>query len=78
MTLPDFLLARYKDREQWIPQPEVEALRRIVEPWRYGADELDWRYGVHSAAHEFVLRALALSYADHPDYDPDWRLQLGG
>jgi hypothetical protein len=47
---------------------ECEAKRRIV--------ELDWRgddSGPAQLLQEDVLRLLALSYADHPDYRQEWR-----
>jgi hypothetical protein len=42
---------------------ECEAKREIVQ----------W-YGGALAEHEPALRLLAAVYADHPDYDPSWRL----
>lgn len=36
-------------------------------------DVVDWRYGIHAAAHQVVLRLLALPYANHPDYREEWR-----
>jgi hypothetical protein len=44
---------------------ECEAKRRIVELM---SDEVE--YVVYS---DDVLRALALPYADHPDFRPEWR-----
>lgn len=55
---------------------ECEAKRRIVERWEVAYlslnyDEFDlW---VHKAA-GFTLGALALPYADHPDYRPEWAI----
>ena len=75
MSVAEFLLARYDFEDRACDQalaetganPDVfkrtradlEAKRRIVERWR----EL----------HPDVLRLLALPYADHPDYDQEWR-----
>jgi hypothetical protein len=53
---------------------ECRSKRRIVEPWSSGQDEADWRYGIHADAHEYVLRVLAEQYADHPDYDEEWKV----
>jgi hypothetical protein len=46
---------------------EVDAKRRIL-------DECGWavKNGGGSAFVLPVLRLLALPYADHPDYRPDW------
>jgi len=53
---------------------ECEAKRRIVEPWSSDPhSENNWRFGIHAAAHEVVLRFLALPWADHPDYRSEWR-----
>jgi hypothetical protein len=46
---------------------ECEAKRRIVEVARF-ADEGPAGWGYRS-----ILRLLALPYADHPDYSPEWR-----
>jgi hypothetical protein len=55
---------------------EVEAKRRIVEAFeaddnreRYGGcgDDCEWK------ALDYALRLLALPYADHPDYRPEWK-----
>ena len=43
---------------------ECEAKRRIVELWQEFAE---WPV-------EMVMYALAAIYADHPDFDPAWRL----
>ena len=55
---------------------EVEAKRRIVEAW-VRADEAAGSYpgtdaGIEMGLHE-AIALLALPYADHPDYDPDWK-----
>ncbi|PZR55239.1 hypothetical protein DNL40_02390 [Xylanimonas oleitrophica] len=54
---------------------ECEAKRRIVgvnaaPDWPQGDDRytLGWQDSAHA-----VLRALALPYASHPDYDEAWR-----
>jgi hypothetical protein len=84
LTLADFLLARIAEDEEFALRypptaaarpralAECEAKRRIVEPWAYGGQEDNWRYGVHAEAHEYVLRSLALPYVSHPDYRPEW------
>jgi hypothetical protein len=84
--LADFLLARIAEDEEFALRypptaaarpralAECEAKRRIVEPWtgEVGDDEDDWRYGIHSAAHDRILRLLALPYASRPDYRQEW------
>jgi hypothetical protein len=86
-TLTDFLLARIAEDEATIPSldcrcgtdgvPEVaslpdcpdrivaecEAKRRIVDLTQHGCGD----------DYERVQRALALPYADHSDYRPEWR-----
>lgn len=62
---------------------ECEAKRRIVEGWRrldaedYGEFVVGggWDPGIDYAsdALEHAMRALALPYADHPDYREEWR-----
>lgn len=56
---------------------ECEAKRRIIEAFRGWTDAAsethDQRdYGVADGLDE-ALRALALPYADHPDYRDEWR-----
>ena len=53
---------------------DCEAKRRIVEadprygnPWNGCGDDCEVK------AHEWVLRALAAPYADHPDYRQEWQ-----
>jgi len=56
---------------------DIAAKRRIiasVNDWPYGPGDpefadMGWRD--HA---ELVLQLLAQPYADHPDFDPDWRL----
>jgi len=83
MTLVEFLLARIAADEADFPAMfvdqqrvarECEAKRRIVEMWMaYGREGIgDWRDG-YTAALEDVVGFLALPYADHPDYNPEWR-----
>ena len=87
MTLTEFLLARITEDErdaqyaetQWSSVPstkrilaECEAKRRIVteagdySPELAEGDNGEWAFGT-------VLRMLALPYANHPDYQPEWR-----
>ncbi|MFI2314101.1 DUF6221 family protein [Streptomyces sp. CB00072] len=47
------------------------AAREAVEPPKYPQPGLD--IGLLLDAMNPVLRALALSYADHPDYQDDWK-----
>ena len=47
---------------------ECEAKRRIVEWWMAGRDGDESGYDTHR-----LLTALALPYADHPDYRQEWR-----
>ncbi len=48
---------------------ECEAKRRVVEAVR-SHREGEWE---DDPIHDHVLTALALPYADHPDYDESWR-----
>lgn len=48
---------------------ECEAKRRIIEQVR----DVEWTSSY--AVRDFVLEHLALPYADHPDFDPAWRLE---
>lgn len=51
---------------------EVEAHRRIVDlGWHHLGDE-EYGWGMEEAKRQ-VLRIMATAYADHPDYDPEWR-----
>lgn len=57
---------------------ECEAKRRIVTLWREaqatvyaGGPSDDWWAGWRAAI-EPTLRAIALPYADHPDYELEW------
>jgi hypothetical protein len=56
---------------------EVEAKRRIIDldgDWPYGAEmETGEAVTGWSDAIDRVLRLLALSYSDHPDYREEWR-----
>lgn len=47
---------------------ECEAKRRIIEWWMAGRDGDDSGFDTRR-----LLAALALPYADHPDYDETWR-----
>ena len=52
---------------------EVEAKRRIVDlGWHHLGDE-DYGWGMEEAKRQ-VLAIMALPYADHPDYDPEWAI----
>ena len=52
---------------------ECQTKRRIVQPWAFGRTEYDWSVGAYAEAHVEVLRMLAFTYAQHPDYDEAWR-----
>ncbi len=57
---------------------ECQAKRRIIEYCEYSIDPDDdacyapETYGMMAATGEGVLERLALPYADHPDYRPEW------
>jgi hypothetical protein len=51
---------------------ECEAKRRIVEELGDFGDGHVWASGEASRA-ETALQALASVYADHPDFDPEWK-----
>lgn len=55
---------------------ECEAKRRIVTEiypeLDLDNDTLNYEFGATRADPEDVLRLLALPYADHPDYKPEW------
>lgn len=62
---------------------EVEAKRRLVDRHRPDREypewcaacrqpEPGWEYGIPEEFPCTTLRLLALPYADHPDYRPDW------
>jgi hypothetical protein len=54
---------------------EVEAKRRIIERWEHATrdpDDFEEQWGL-----EWAMRALAHPYADHPDLDPEWKLDGG-
>lgn len=78
MTLTEFLLARIADDEtaaNWLPstaarsRAECDAKRRIVERWQLGEGDPE----DHHPVPDEVLRLLALPYADHESYQPEWR-----
>lgn len=55
---------------------ECRAKRRIVEDKRRidaSAGDTEWHYGYSDGNYD-AIRALAFVYADHPDYDPAWRV----
>lgn len=52
---------------------ECEAKRRIVHISKYAADRVPPKNdGYAEARARETLRLLAMPYADHPDYNPDW------
>ena len=53
---------------------ECEAKRRVVAAYVEGV--ANYRIGPHDEVDRltFVVRALALPYADHPEYQPEWRI----
>ena len=53
---------------------ECEAKRRVVAQFIEGVANYDIGPQGEVARLTFVLRALALPYADHPDYQPEWRI----
>ena len=56
---------------------ECEAKRRIVHISRYAADRVPPKGdGYAEGRARQTLRLLALPYADHPDYDPEWTPNL--
>lgn len=67
---------------RWLGEPdrqlaECEAKRKIIEahPPLFGGCETCHELDAHDAYDPCVtLRALAQPYADHPDFDPAWRL----
>lgn len=81
MTLTEFLLARIEEDEAetlrsaflhahgthmaYRVRAECEAKRRIVQ-----MDDTD----TYSDAYVTAIRALAIVYADHPDYREEWKL----
>lgn len=53
---------------------ECEAKRRIVEMWSARFEQADHpTIGAHATGLGLAIRALAVVYADHPDYDEAWR-----
>ena len=81
MTLAEFLLARIADDERWATWGagrwdqrrvlvECEAKRRIVNACARTAGLTEPRPGYLA---DFVLAQLALPYADHPDYQQEWK-----
>ncbi len=65
---------------------ECEVKRRIIEREQFVTSHgpavdhvraLDMTTGATAALHD-VLRCLALPYADHPDYRPEWSQGIGG
>ena len=71
-------LRGYRDGEAGGPALDLgdcEAKRRIVGWHASVAERVDVVPGLEPRHNELgmVLRALALPYADHPDYDPEWK-----
>lgn len=62
---------------------ECEIKRKLIGPLARDGDDLPWddetpeqhqvRRDAEAAVWLRVVRLLALPYADHPDYDPEWR-----
>lgn len=55
---------------------ECDAKRQIVEEWRNAkaeGDAGDMSGRIAAFALSLAVGALAAVYADHPDYDPEWR-----
>jgi hypothetical protein len=75
---PAFAIKNERDADhiaRWDPArvlAECEAKRRIVEELGDYDDGYVWASGEASRA-ETALQALALPYADHPDYDESWK-----
>jgi hypothetical protein len=55
---------------------ECEAKRRIAAELVDAVSSYEGKLGPEGEVTRlsFVLRALALPYADHPDYQPEWRI----
>jgi hypothetical protein len=55
---------------------ECEAKRRIAAELADAVSNYEVNLGPEGEVTRltFVLRALALPYADHPDYQPEWRI----
>lgn len=88
VTSPDNrVLVKPPPEIEWQPRllAECEAKRRILErlasvndphsrDWTTGSPGADPEYvGGVSAALEYAARSLALPYADHPDYQQEWK-----
>jgi len=52
---------------------EVEAKRRIIIHAQGAEQDVPDIYAYDLAA-DYVLRALAAVYSDHPEYDPEWTM----
>lgn len=72
MTIEEFILARTLESEARL-LAEGRAMRQIVDlasDWsRINEDESNLMF--------IVLTYLALPYADHPDYDEQWKPSVG-
>ena len=82
MDIKDFLLARIAEdeaeaREALPEQDTVYGAHGFFEPTRVLAECAfkRWLIGTYSGTREAFLmfRAMATAYADHPDYQEDWR-----
>lgn len=66
--------------EFWPPRvlAECAAKRAIVERWEDWPADAGWRGDAADAGHlqavDHAARAIAAVYADHPDYQPEWKL----
>jgi hypothetical protein len=53
---------------------EVEWKRRIIEQWEYSRPNTDGFNVQITTSLEWVMGQMIQQYADHPDFDPDWRI----
>ena len=81
LTLTSFLLARIAEDEAAVRAPYKRSPigrralghRATSEAFQRVSELHDARMAVRRAPDDSGLRTLALPYADHPDYNPDWR-----
>lgn len=70
MDITEFIAARYAEDESIVPSAAARAdqVLREIKAKRSATTEPN--------EHEFLLlRMLAAPYADHPDFDPAWRVE---